>query len=116
MSERLLHTDLGHLPDALVVALRGEIDLANAESIRLAIVELAAEHQPARVVLDLAGVTYMDSSGIELLFLLARAVPGTGARFVAVVPEGCPAARPLSFVALDALCPIHPVLEAALAA
>jgi anti-anti-sigma factor len=111
-----ISTQLGHLPNALVVALSGEIDLANAEAIRLEVVALARRHGPARVVVDLGAVTYLDSSGIELLFLLARELGALGISLAAVVPERSIPARPLSLVGLDDLCPVHRGLDAALAA
>jgi anti-sigma B factor antagonist len=49
-----------------VVALRGELDFATAPVADASIAPLLAD-QPARVVFDLTGVTFLDSSGIAVL-------------------------------------------------
>lgn len=100
-----------HLPNALVVALDGEIDLANADALRARLVDVAEREAPACLVLDLRAVSYLDSAGVELLFRLGAEV--TCALSVAVVPDSVPA-RVLGIVALGDLCQIHPSVDAAL--
>jgi anti-anti-sigma factor len=53
--------------DALVVGLRGEIDLHNSPEVRTELLDLMAKHNPRRLVLNLAEVPYMDSSAIAVL-------------------------------------------------
>jgi anti-anti-sigma factor len=50
------------------VRLQGELDLASAHTMeeRLAAIE---EQQPARVVIDLGGLAFIDSSGLRVLLL-----------------------------------------------
>jgi anti-anti-sigma factor len=50
------------------VSLRGELDLASARQIeeRFAAID---EQQPSRVVVDLAGLSFIDSSGLRVLLL-----------------------------------------------
>lgn len=69
-------------PDgSLDVALRGEIDFTNAatsaEAIRAAIVA----ERPAAVRVDLAAVTFLDSSGIGVLVQAMKAATAAGADF-----------------------------------
>jgi anti-anti-sigma factor len=54
--------------DVVRVSLRGELDLASARVMeeRLAAIE---ERQPARVVIDLGGLAFIDSSGLRVLLL-----------------------------------------------
>lgn len=54
------------IDDGLVVELRGDVDLSRSPELRVALLEMAAE-QPGRIVLDLSGVDYMDSSGVATL-------------------------------------------------
>jgi anti-anti-sigma factor len=53
---------------AVIVTLRGELDLASVGALeeRLSTVELEA---PARIVLDIVGLTFIDSSGLRVLLL-----------------------------------------------
>ena len=51
----------------LSVALYGEIDHHSAVIVRSEIDGMIAEHRPERLVLDLSGIDFMDSSGIGLI-------------------------------------------------
>jgi anti-sigma B factor antagonist len=53
--------------DAVVVAVRGEIDLHNSPELRGALLDMLARFKPAKLVLNLAQVPYMDSSAIAVL-------------------------------------------------
>jgi anti-sigma B factor antagonist len=66
--------------DAVVVAVRGEIDLQNSPELRTELIDLFAKHAPQRVVLNLAQVPYMDSSAIAVLVELLQKVRKAGGR------------------------------------
>ncbi len=51
---------------ATVVSLAGELDLYNAEDVRAALLECCAE-EPSVLVVDLAGVTFIDSTALGVL-------------------------------------------------
>jgi anti-anti-sigma factor len=51
---------------AIVVSLAGELDLYNAEDVRAALLECCAQ-EPAVLVLDLAEVTFIDSTALGVL-------------------------------------------------
>ena len=72
--------------DSRVVAFAGELDLANAGT---ADAELAAALDPAtaRVVIDLAELEFIDSTGIALLVSVLRRCDGE--REVRFVPSRC---------------------------
>jgi anti-anti-sigma factor len=57
-----------------VVRLRGEIDLSNAQAVR-SVVEPIVGRNPTRVVFDLAGLDFLDSSGLAVLLATAERVP-----------------------------------------
>ncbi|HYZ91207.1 MAG TPA: anti-sigma factor antagonist [Actinomycetota bacterium] len=57
----------------LTVGLEGEIDLAAVEEFEPTL-ESFMEHAPAYVVLDMARVTFIDSTGLRLLLRLKRRV------------------------------------------
>ena len=53
--------------DALVLSVRGEIDLHNSPELRAVLLDLMSRSNPKRLVLDLGQVPYMDSSAIAVL-------------------------------------------------
>jgi anti-anti-sigma factor len=72
--------------DRVVVAgVTGEIDVSNAAQLESAIAgELGRD--TAGLVVDLAGLEFMDSSGVHLLFGLARRLAQRGLGFALVLP------------------------------
>ena len=55
-----------HGGDAVVVVLAGEFDLAMAESVRKALTRAMSEPRQ-RLIVDLSGVTFIDSSGLHVI-------------------------------------------------
>lgn len=53
-------------PERYLIAVKGEIDISNADKLRDAI-DLALEQPTEQVELDFAGVSYIDSTGIGVL-------------------------------------------------
>jgi anti-anti-sigma factor len=54
-----------------VIALNGELDISSADTLRAAVEEIVAEG-PRRLVFDLGGLTFMDSSGIAVMVYAAN--------------------------------------------
>jgi anti-anti-sigma factor len=54
--------------DAIRVSLRGELDLASARQVEEHLATLD-EQSPRKVVVDLAGLVFIDSSGLRVLLL-----------------------------------------------
>jgi anti-sigma B factor antagonist len=75
----VLDVQVQQVGDAVVVAPSGELDLATAHGLGARLVA-AADHGAATVVLDLRGLTFVDSSGISMIVKLQRhfAVEGIG--------------------------------------
>lgn len=61
------------LPDGVVATLAGEIDYSRSPGLRNKLLELITTRKPARLVLDLSKVPYMDSSGVATLVELFQA-------------------------------------------
>ncbi|HEX5595768.1 MAG TPA: STAS domain-containing protein [Micromonosporaceae bacterium] len=57
--------------DEVVLTLAGEIDMLTASRLSNTVNEVLAD-PPARIVLDLAGVTFCDSQGLGTLVVLSR--------------------------------------------
>lgn len=66
--------------DAVVVRLRGEIDLNNSPELRRELFVLMGRQPPQRVVLNLAEVPYMDSSAIAVLVEVLQKVRKSGGK------------------------------------
>lgn len=69
---------------AYVVAVAGELDLYAAEQLQLRLAQLLADG--ARTVLvDLLGVSFMDSTGLAVLLSTAQALRSSAGQFVVAV-------------------------------
>jgi anti-sigma B factor antagonist len=96
-----------------VVALEGDVDLQSSPSVRQQLLACFENH--TRVVVDLSGVTYIDSSGVASLveaFQVARKKSGT----FSLVNVSSAVMRVLSLARLDRVFSIHPSVEAAISA
>jgi anti-sigma B factor antagonist len=102
-------------PDASnVLPLEGEIDLHVSPRVALS-VNAMVEQKPARLVVDLSRVTYIDSSGLAVLIEGMQNVEAYGGKFsLAGLQENV---RPIFEIArLDQVFVIFPDVTAALAA
>ncbi len=66
---------------AHVVQIGGEVDLQSAPKLRAALDEVLKQ-TPAQLVIDLAGATYIDSSGVGTIVYLKREVERVGGKLV----------------------------------
>ena len=82
---RLAQLELDEEDGVTIASVEGEIDLSNAAELEMAISHAVA-NEAVGLVVDLAGVDYLDSSGVTLLFNLARRVSRRQQEFVVVVP------------------------------
>ena len=69
----------------VVAKITGEIDLSNVGSIRDALTQGVPNHALA-LVLDLSPITYLDSSGIQLIYRLREDLRVRGQDLVLVIP------------------------------
>jgi anti-sigma B factor antagonist len=111
----LAEVEVVHDPQAPVVRIRGEIDLSNSAAIRSAVID-ALPHGALGLVLDLSATTYLDSSGVRLLFDLAEHLRARRQRLGLVVTEAALVRRVLVLTKLDDAAPLHTTVDDALAA
>jgi len=101
--------------NVVVAGVTGEIDVSNAAELERAVsAEVARE--TAGLVMDLGGLEFMDSSGIHMLFHLARRLQRRGLGFALVLPEDSTPRRVLELSGPHPRGWIHPTEEAAIAA
>lgn len=96
-----------------VVTVRGEIDQDVKDALGRALTSKEGTVPPLRVVADLSGVTFMDSSGINVFVAAHRHVRDVqGWLRIAGAQE--PVMRVLQIVGLDSVVACHPTTEQAL--
>ena len=97
----------------IVIGLAGELDLYNANEIREALLECCAE-TPERLVVDLSGVTFIDSTALGVL-IEGRTRLENRRAFLLAAP-GLETRRALEISGLDRHFAVHESVDDALAA
>lgn len=104
--------DVRYQGGTAVVQLTGEVDMSHSPSVHQTLVEVL-EGRPARLVIDLTEVAYMDSSGVGVLVDALRRTRAGGGKLalVAVAPR---VLSVLQITKLDQFFEMHPTLSQAL--
>jgi anti-sigma B factor antagonist len=93
-----------------VIRVAGELELGQADAL-LAPLRHAVEADDGPVVLDLSGVTFIDSTGLRALLDAHARLE----RLVVAAPPGSPVETLLSLTGLDDVLTVRPDVDAALA-
>jgi anti-anti-sigma factor len=102
-----------HGDDVVVARIEGEIDMSNAEPLGNRLRDLLTNRSVALIV-DLGPTTYLDSSGIALLFALFEELRRRQQQLHLVVPEASHLRRVLGITGVDRAVPTHGTLDGAL--
>jgi anti-sigma B factor antagonist len=97
----------------VVAQVGGELDIAGASRTGDAIAEAVPTTAPGLVV-DFSKLEFIDSSGVAMLFGLARRLSGRRQQLRVVSPDGSPVARVLDIVEFERAAPVVNDLEKAL--
>jgi anti-anti-sigma factor len=89
-----------------VARLAGDIDLTNVDDLA-ADFDRAVENTALGLVVDLSAVTYLDSTGLRLLFQLAEALADRQQDLRLVLPHASPLRRVLTLVGMETVVPVH---------
>jgi len=108
----LASVSLGRNHGIVLAEVSGEIDLSNAEDLRDEIAQWAS-NEDRGVIVDLTSVTYADSAGMNLLFVLARQLKDHGQIFGAVVPSESQPRRAFDIVGMADQIPMFDTLAEA---
>ena len=111
----LVQLEIEERGDIVVAQVAGELDIAGAASTGESI-EDAVSSSARALVVDLSRLEFIDSSGIAMLFGLARRLGGRRQGLRVVAPAGEPVQRVLELVEFDRAAPVDERLEDALGA
>ena len=98
----------------LVGHVQGEVDLSNVDEIRSVLVA-AVTHEIECMILDLTSTTYLDSTGVRLLFDLAERLQGRRQQLRLVVNDEALVRRVVVLTQLDQRVPMSSSVADALA-
>ena len=92
---------------AVSLAVRGELDMLHAPSLRAAVTGLLNRGDVTAITLDIRGVTFIDSTGLGTVVVAHRIAAGVGValRVTAASPA---AARLTQFLGADVLAATRP--------
>jgi anti-sigma B factor antagonist len=96
-----------------VVALAGESDVYTYDQLRN-VLESEASRGVALLVVDLSGLEFMDSTGVQILLDIRVMMNDRGGKLVLAAPQTT-VARVLNLVGADQLTPVYETVEAAAA-
>jgi len=91
--------------DSVLATIAGEIDPTNAREVGRQLTEAVANAAMV-VVVDMTEVTFLDSSGVQMLFEFAERLTSRQQQLSLVVPPSSPARRVLDIVAFASTAPV----------
>jgi anti-anti-sigma factor len=110
----LVELRIEHRDDVVVAHVGGELDLAGAPQTGDAIGE-AVPTSARGLVVDFSELDFIDSSGVAMLFALARRLAARRQQLRLVAVPGAPVKRVLDIVEFERAAPIEDDLEQAIA-
>jgi anti-sigma B factor antagonist len=102
-----LITSVSHDGGVAVLSVSGEIDLATIPAFEAAIAD-ALTQRPTALIVDLSGVDFLASAGLQALVAARESL--TGAAEFAVVAHGPATSRPIQLTGLDHVLSLHPTV------
>jgi anti-anti-sigma factor len=110
----LVELEIEERGEVVVARLSGELDIAGAPGMGERI-HAAVPTSARALVIDFSSLDFIDSSGIAMLFGLARKLGSRRQQLRVVATSGRPVARVLDIVEFDRAAPVHATLDDALA-
>jgi anti-anti-sigma factor len=101
--------------DVPVARIEGEVDAANVTHVAAKLRALMT-NSAMRLVIDLSATSYLDSSGINLLFAIGEELRARQQSLHLVVADASPIRRMIAITSLDRAHPAHASVEDAVAA
>lgn len=101
-----MHVELESVRDTLMARIKGEIDLATADELRDIIDERLKEERYKAVILDLGGVSFIDSSGLGFILGRYKRITGKGGKLY-IVRARPSVSRVLELSGIKKLIPVY---------
>jgi anti-anti-sigma factor len=114
MREGLVGLEIEEQGDVVVARLTGELDIAGSAPTGERIAD-AVPTSAGGLVVDLMELDFIDSSGIAMLFGLARRLGSRRQKLSVAAPAGGPVWRVLEIVEFERAAPVRSDVEAAVA-
>jgi anti-anti-sigma factor len=111
--DELARIEIDQAPRGVVARISGEIDISNVGLVKRKLTD-AVTSASRGLVVDVSGTTYLDSSGVYLLFELARALEGRQQQMCVVAPPTTPSTRVLLITGFDHIVPVTSTVEEAI--
>ena len=108
----LIGVEIQQRDEVVVARLTGELDISVAEPTGRKIAQ-ALPSSARGVVVDMSALEFMDSSGVSMLFGLARQVGSHRQQLCVVAPPGRPVSRVLEIVEFDRAAPVREDVDSA---
>jgi anti-sigma B factor antagonist len=110
----LVELEIEERGEVVIARVSGELDIAGAPAMGERIHD-AVPTSARTLVLDFGRLEFIDSSGIAMLFGLARRLGSRRQELRVVAGSGQPVSRVLQIVEFDRAAPVHGTLDEALA-
>ncbi len=108
----LEQVELEQCGDVVVAHVSGEVDLSNAATITERLLA-AIPNTATTLVVDLSGTSYLDSSGVRMIFDLANRLRNRRQELELVVPDASTIKRVLLLTEVEQVVPMSASVEAA---
>lgn len=99
-------------PDILVVQLAGNLTLVPENQIAEPFITGLLDSSARKLIVDLAGIEHMDSSGVQLMVQCASVVKNAGGALL-LASASPRVARLFQITRLDSILPLYPTVAAA---
>ncbi len=110
-----MHIETRTEKDTLIVTVKGELDLVIAEKFKITVEEALERSRAKNLVLDLEGVSFIDSSGLGAILGRYKTVTGQHGSMSIVNPQA-PVKKILELSGILRILTIHQDMTSALAA
>ena len=114
MADRLVGLEIEERGEVVIARVTGALDIAEA-AVTGARVSEALPSEARGLVVDFTRLEFIDSSGIAMLFNLARRLGARRQELRVVARSGEPVTRVLEIVEFSRAAPVHETLDDALA-